>query len=68
MQVVDKTYLTKKQACEKYPFLTQNMLKNILFKNFGGFREKVVRKIGPRRILLDEGALLEFIGNSREVK
>ncbi|MBS0607405.1 MAG: hypothetical protein JSR57_10690 [Verrucomicrobia bacterium] len=59
-----KSYLTKKQTLQKYPFLTENMLKNILFKDIGGFRSKVVRKLG-RRILLDEDALLSFISNSK---
>jgi hypothetical protein len=63
MENVPTQYLTKKQACEKYPFLTENMLKNILFKNIGEFRGKVVRKLG-RRILLDEKALLLFISQS----
>lgn len=58
-------YLTKKQACEKYPFLSENMLKNLLFKDIGGFRNKVVRKLG-RRIILDEEALLSFIAESKQ--
>lgn len=64
MNELTKTYLTKKQACAKYPFLTENMLKNILFKDVGGFRGKVVRKLG-RRIILDESALLLFISESK---
>ena len=63
MDKISEKYLTKKQAIEKYPFLSANMLKNLLFKNTGGFREKVARKLG-RRILLDEEALLLFIANS----
>ena len=58
-------YLTKKQALEKYPFLTANMLKNILFKDIGNFRAQVVRKLG-RRIILDEEALLIFLSNCKE--
>lgn len=64
MNELPKQYLTKKQACQKYPFLTENMLKNILFKDIGGFRSKVIIKLG-RRILLDEEALLLFLYNSR---
>jgi hypothetical protein len=60
-----RSYLTKEQAIEKYPFLTKNMLKNHLFKNTGGFREKVVKKFG-RLILLDEEAFLLFLANSKE--
>lgn len=67
MEEIPKNYLTKKQACQKYPFLTENMLKNLLFKNMGGFREKVVRKLG-RRIILDEAAFLFFISNSKEAE
>jgi len=40
------------------------MLKNILFKDIGGFRSKIVRKLG-RRIILDEEALLHFISDSK---
>lgn len=58
-------YLTKKQAVQKYQFLSANMLKNILSKDINGFRKKVVRKVG-RRILLDEEALLQFLSESRE--
>lgn len=64
MNELSKHYLTKKQAIQKYPFLTENMLKNLLFKNIGGFRSKVIRKLG-RRIILDEEALLLFISNSK---
>lgn len=63
--VLPDQYLTKKQAVQKYQFLTPNMLKNILSKDINGFRRKVVRKIG-RRILLDEQALLQFLSESRE--
>lgn len=65
MNKLPDRYLTRRQAVQKYPFLSENMLKNILFKDIGGFREKVVRKLG-RRILLDEEALLLFISNSKE--
>lgn len=57
-------YLTKRQAVEKYKFLTTNMLKNLLFKDVNGFRTKVVRKLG-RRVLIDEQALLEFLSSSK---
>lgn len=63
MNSLPTQYLTKKQACQKYPFLTENMLKNLLFKDIGGFRSKVIRKIG-RRIILDEEAFLLFLSES----
>jgi hypothetical protein len=63
-ETISKSYLTKKQAIEKYSFLSENMLKNLLFKNFGDFRGKVVRRLG-KRILLDEQALLQFIAESK---
>lgn len=63
-ETISKSYLTKKQAIEKYSFLSENMLKNLLFKNFGDFRGKVVRRLG-KRILLDERALLQFIAESK---
>lgn len=58
-------YLTKRQAVQKYPFLSENMLKNLLFKDIGGFRGKVVSKIG-RRIFLDELALLQYLADNKE--
>lgn len=64
MSELPERYLTKRQACSKYPFFTENMLKNLLFKDIGGFRAKVARKIG-RRIILDEEALLLFLSNSK---
>ncbi len=64
MNEMPKSYLTQNQAIEKYPFLTKNMLKNLLFKDIGGFRSKVVRKLG-RRNILDEQALLMFLDDSR---
>jgi len=64
MNELPQKYLTKKQACQKYPFLTENVLKNLLFKDIGGFRSKVVRKLG-RRLLLDEEALLRFLSESK---
>jgi hypothetical protein len=62
---LNREYLTKNQAIEKYKFLTSNMLKNILFKDIGGFRNKVVVKLG-RRVLLDEQALLKFLAENKE--
>lgn len=65
MKDLSKSYLSRKQASEKYPFLTQNMLKNILYKNIRGFRNQVVCKVG-RRLLLDEEALLAFLADCKE--
>ena len=59
-----KTYLTPRQLIEKYPFLTKNRLKNLLFKNRGGFRDKAVRRLG-RGLLIDESALLHFIEENK---
>ncbi len=64
MNALPHKYLTKKQVCEKYPFLTENMLKNLLFRDAKGFRNQVVRKLG-RRIIIDEEALLDYISNSK---
>jgi len=64
MTELPQKYLTKRQTCEKYPFLTENMLKNLLFKDIGGFRDKIVRKLG-RRIILDEEALLQYLSSSK---
>ncbi len=65
MESSSKSYLTKKQAIEKYPFLTKNMLKNLLFKDRRGFRKQVVCKLG-RLILLDEEAFLSYLEKSKE--
>jgi hypothetical protein len=63
MNKLPTQFLNKKQALEKYQFLTENILKNLIFKNRGGFRDKVVRKLG-RLNLYDEEALLRFISGS----
>lgn len=60
-----KIFLTKNQAIEKYPFFTQNMMKNILHKNIDGFRKKCVRKLG-RRILIDEDEFIKFIDDLKQ--
>ena len=60
-----KTFLTQRQAIEKYSFLTKNRLKNLLAKNAMGFREKVIRKLG-RLNLIDEDALLFFISENKQ--
>jgi hypothetical protein len=65
MHELPHKYLTTEQVLQKYSFLTANMLKNLLFKNIGGFRSKVVRKIG-RRNIIDEEALLRFLYESKE--
>jgi hypothetical protein len=65
MHELPNKYLNKKQAIEKYNFLSANMLKNLLFKDHRGFRSKVVRKVG-RRVLLDEQALLRYIAEGAE--
>jgi len=66
MHELPQRYLTTRQAVQKYTFLTTNMLKNLLFKDTGGFRSKVVTKLG-RRILIDEEALLRFLHESKEI-
>jgi hypothetical protein len=65
MNQMKKSFLTPKEAAEKYSFLTKNRLKNLLAKNVMGFREKVIRKLG-RLNLIDEDALLFFISENQE--
>ena len=65
MNELSQQYLTKRQAVEKYAFLTRKHAeKPFIEKNPDGFRDKVVRKLG-RRIVLDEKALLMFIAESK---
>lgn len=64
MEQISNNFLTKRQALQKYSFLTENMLKNMLSRNLRDFRGKVVRRWG-RRILLNEEALLQFIDESK---
>lgn len=58
------SYLTRKQLLSKFPYISESMLKNILVKNIGGFREKVVRRIG-RRLLFNQEEFLKYIEESR---
>lgn len=62
MKNLSTRYLNKTQLIEKYPFLTANMLKNLLFQNIGGFRDNVAKKLG-RRIIIDEDAFLTHMAN-----
>lgn len=64
MSIESRIYLTRKQAIEKYGFLTENMLKNLLFKNVNGFRDQVVKKVG-HRVLLDDTAMQLFLQNCK---
>ena len=64
---INRTYLTRKQCLQRFSFLTENMLKNLLFKDVDGFRSKVVTKLG-RRLLFDEEAFLIFLANRKEEK
>jgi len=57
-------YLSKKEAVSKYSILSENTLKNLLFKNTNGFRDKVARKLG-RKVIIDEEALLNYLKNSK---
>ncbi len=61
----ENIYLTKQQVTEKYPFLTSNVLKNLLFRNLNQFRSKVIHRLG-KRILINEQALLKFLSEARE--
>jgi len=63
MQLPTK-YLSKKETSSKYPFLSENTLKNLLFKNIDGFRDKVAHKLG-RKVILDEEALLSYLKDSK---
>ena len=67
MESISQTYLTRRQLLEKFGFLTENMLKNILSKDMDGFRGKVVRKLG-RRLLFSQEAFLIFLAAQAERK
>jgi hypothetical protein len=64
MSEVFRTYLTKEQCLERFGFLSENMLKNLLFKDVCGFRSKVVIKLG-RRNLYDLQAFQIFLSNNK---
>jgi len=57
-------WMTKRQLIDKYKFLTENMLKNILFKNINNFREACTKKIG-KKIVINEFQFLEFIKHQK---
>ena len=56
-------YLNTEDFLKKYPFITRNVLKNILFKNIGNFRELIVRKIG-RLMFFDEKRFILYMKNN----
>lgn len=58
-------FLTKEEVCKKYPYFTLNSLKNILYKNYDGFKEKCVRRVGKRKILFNEKELINYIENNK---
>lgn len=58
------TLFRKKQLLEKHKYLTENMIKNWLFKDVNGFRNKVVRRVG-RTLFFSEPDLMTFIHENR---
>lgn len=64
MEQINRTYLTREQCLQRFSFLTENMLKNLLFKDIDGFRSKVVTKLG-RRLLFDQEAFLIFLASNK---
>ena len=65
MSKFPERYLTLEQAFEKYKFINENRMKNLLAKNKNNFRDKCIRKMG-RLLLLDEDAFLSYIANNKK--
>jgi len=56
---MDKKIFTIKQLVEKHPFLTENSIRWMLFKDEPGLEECLIRN--SRRILIIEDAFRDFL-------
>ncbi len=56
---MDKRIFTIKQLVERHPFLTENTIRWILYKNEAGLQECLIRN--SRRIYIIEDAFFDFL-------
>lgn len=60
-----RSYLTVKQFSEKYPAFSENSLRWMIFNRSSNGYESAFRKVGLKRVLIDEAAFLEKVDNSQ---
>ena len=64
---MDKKIFTIKQLAERHPFLTENSVRWMLYKDEPGLEECLIRN--SRRIFIDEDKFFEFLEKkSKEAK
>ena len=59
------TFLTVRQASEKYPAFTENSLRWIIFNSKLNGATSFIRKVG-RKVLLDEAGFVGWIDSQKE--
>jgi len=60
------SFLTVKQASEKYPAFTENSLRWIIFNSKLNGATAFIRKVG-RKVLLDEAGFVSWVNAQTEV-
>lgn len=57
-------YLTIEQLCKKYKFMTKNSMKNFLNTNPRDFKERCIRKLGRKNLVIEE-EFLKYIEENK---
>lgn len=60
------SFLTVKQASEKFPAFTQNSLRWIIFNSKLNGASTFIRKVG-RKVLIEEGSFISWIDSQKEI-
>lgn len=60
------SFLTVKQASEKYPAFTEASIRWIVFNSKTNGATSFIRKVG-RKVLIEESGFLNWVDNQREV-
>lgn len=63
---LSKRLFTVSQFSQEYPAFSQSALRHLIFNSqINGFK-KVIRRVGKRKILLDEQAFLEWVDEQQK--
>ncbi len=62
----EQNLLTVRQFLDRHPWATRGHLRALLFDRANNGLDRAVIKVGPRKLLIDEGAFLEWLEQRRE--
>lgn len=63
-----RNLLTVQQFAEKYPAFSQSALRHLIFDSNSNEFDSVIRRIGKRKILLDEEAFFVWVDEQQKTK